>query len=468
MVDHSELVAAGHSYFGTITTVQDAQVILEASKQGILPRVTRRLTDDERIQFVKPGACFCWEEEEAGIRRWTDHIKWTPSRVSGAFLTYLEVPSRGDETLIKQSFSSIDPQTNSKMHLIAYNSKAARRSGTLRSPLHDPMLQAIFQASFPSSREDGNANSDIPRRSSSVSSSSSCSSAEARSPPVAPATLPSLFGPHPSFSAAKLSYRRSHSNLHEVRSKALSSTEADRDRHTRDRPSTAKSDGDRPPLLSSQSFDAARFSRVSGSVDHTGGSNKSLSPVSIFSNVSPHGSTAWTFAYPGIASTTSGGPRWDSRDHHGAPNSASTSSLPIPSRYSVSSEPQEISPTLSTHARSQSSTSSTTSLTQPSPFWKDSLHGSSQPPQVPTPPGSAGVSRQLAPYSELASGMTSTASSPSMGSLISPLRGTFLDDDDKREDWNPDDPDSEGGPRLPDQQRGAEDERQLRLLDRRI
>ncbi|SCZ88069.1 BZ3500_MvSof-1268-A1-R1_Chr2-1g04168 [Microbotryum saponariae] len=458
------------SYFGTITTVQDAQVILEASKQGILPRVTRRLTDDERIQFVKPGACFCWEEEEAGIRRWTDHIKWTPSRVSGAFLTYLEVPSRGDETIIKQSFSSIDPQTNSKMHLIAYNSKAAQRSGTLRSPLHDPMLQAIFQASFPSSREGGNANGDLPRRSPSASSSSSSSSAEARSPPVAPASLPSLFGPHPSFSAAKLSYRRSHSNLHEVRAKGHSATEADQDWHTRERPSTANSDGDRPPLLSSQSFDAARFGRGTGSVDHTSGSsNNPISPVSILSNVPPRGSTAWTFAYPGIASTTTSGvPRWDSRDPSGAHQSASTSSLPIPSRYPGSSERPEISPTLSTHGRSRSSTSSPTSLTQPSPLRNDSLHGSSQPPQVPTPPGSAGTSRQLAPYNELASGMTSTASPPSMASLISPLRGTFLDDDDEHEGWNPDDPDSERGPRLPDQQRGSEDERQLRLLDRRI
>ncbi|SCV72242.1 BQ2448_4936 [Microbotryum intermedium] len=457
-----------HSYFGTITTVQEAQVILEASKRGLLPRVTRRLTDDERIQFVKPGACFCWEEEEAGIRRWTDHIKWTPSRVSGAFLTYLEVPPRGDATIIKQSFSSIDPQTNCKMHLIAYNSKAAQRSGTLRSPLHDPMLQAVFQASLSSSREGGHA-TDLPRRPASASSSSSSSSADTRSPPMASATLPSRFGRHPSFSAAKLSHRRSHSSLHEARSKVHSATDADRDRHIRDRPSTANSDGDRPPLLSSQSFDAARIN--SGSANHTSGSSRiSTPPTSMLSNVPARGTAAWPFAYPGISSTASSsnvGPKWD-RDLHGPHKSASTSSLPIPSQHSISSETQESSPAPSTHGRSRSSTSLTTSLTQPSPLWTDSFHGSSQPPQVPTPPGSAGTSRQLAPYNELASGMTSTASPPGMASLISPLRGTFLDDDDEHEAWNPDNPKSEGGPRLPDQQRGSEDERQLRLLDRRI
>lgn len=30
-----------------------------------------------RIRLVRPGAVFVWEEEEAGIRRWTDHIKWS-------------------------------------------------------------------------------------------------------------------------------------------------------------------------------------------------------------------------------------------------------------------------------------------------------------------------------------------------------------------------------------------------------
>ncbi|GJN90571.1 hypothetical protein Rhopal_003583-T1 [Rhodotorula paludigena] len=130
---------SGHSYFGIVGSAQEAQAILEACKLGILPRVTRRLTDEERLRFVRAGAVFVWEEEEAGIRRWTDHIKWSPSRVSGAFLTYTEVPAKEDDTLIKQSFSSVDA-SGTKMHLIAYTSKAAQKGAGVSRGLCQPDL----------------------------------------------------------------------------------------------------------------------------------------------------------------------------------------------------------------------------------------------------------------------------------------------------------------------------------------
>lgn len=135
-------MAAGHSYFGTVnlSSAEEAHIIIEACRQGLLPRVTRRLTDEERIQFIRAGAIFVWEEEEAGIRRWTDNIKWSPSRVSGAFLTYSEIPARGDDTLLKHSFSSTDGGT--KMHLICYSSKRFYTSG-VPSVSKDPLLQRV-------------------------------------------------------------------------------------------------------------------------------------------------------------------------------------------------------------------------------------------------------------------------------------------------------------------------------------
>ncbi|GAA5904140.1 hypothetical protein JCM5296_000342 [Sporobolomyces johnsonii] len=147
-----ELPTSGHSYFGVVSSAQEAHAILEASKLGLLPRVTRRLTDEERIRFVRAGAVFVWEEEEAGIRRWTDHIKWSPSRVSGAFLTYSEVPSRGEETLIKQSFSSVDP-SGTKMHLIAYTNKSAFTTGNLPSASRDPLIQGMLARRSNSGRD---------------------------------------------------------------------------------------------------------------------------------------------------------------------------------------------------------------------------------------------------------------------------------------------------------------------------
>ncbi|BGO91609.1 hypothetical protein NBRC10512_008056 [Rhodotorula toruloides] len=148
----AELPRSGHSYFGIVSSAQEAHAILEASKLGLLPRVTRRLTDDERLRFVRPGAVFVWEEEEAGIRRWTDHIKWSPSRVSGAFLTYTEIPARGEETLVKQSFSSVDAN-GTKMHLIAYTSKSACANGLLPLAARDPLIQHMLALRTNSGRD---------------------------------------------------------------------------------------------------------------------------------------------------------------------------------------------------------------------------------------------------------------------------------------------------------------------------
>ncbi|KAM0753134.1 hypothetical protein T439DRAFT_346797 [Meredithblackwellia eburnea MCA 4105] len=138
-----DVASSGHSWFGIVSSAQEAHALIEASKQGLLPRVTRRLTDEERLRFIRPGAVFVWEEEEASVKRWTDHIKWSPSRVSGAFLTYTEIPSRGDETLIKQSFAATGTN-NARMHLIAYTSKAAFATGALPTASRDPLVQRMI------------------------------------------------------------------------------------------------------------------------------------------------------------------------------------------------------------------------------------------------------------------------------------------------------------------------------------
>lgn len=65
------------------------------------------------------------------------------SRVSGAFLTYSEIPSKGAETLVKQSFSSIDT-SGTKMHLIAYTNKSALADGTLPTAARDPLVQGML------------------------------------------------------------------------------------------------------------------------------------------------------------------------------------------------------------------------------------------------------------------------------------------------------------------------------------
>lgn len=46
----------------------------------------RRLNDAERRDMVKSGAVFIFATEESGIKRWTEGLAWSPSRIDGNFL----------------------------------------------------------------------------------------------------------------------------------------------------------------------------------------------------------------------------------------------------------------------------------------------------------------------------------------------------------------------------------------------
>jgi Gti1/Pac2 family transcription factor len=79
---------------GWIETTGDALLILEAARRGVIPRVTRRLVDSER-KMITSGSVFVFDEDESGIKRWTDGLFWSPSRILGNFLLYRETDKRG-------------------------------------------------------------------------------------------------------------------------------------------------------------------------------------------------------------------------------------------------------------------------------------------------------------------------------------------------------------------------------------
>lgn len=115
-------------------------------------RISRRLLENERADLIKSGSVFVWDEQEAGMRRWTDGRCWSASRVSGCFLTYRELEVRkrssGDpngprsnrykiEGLIKQSFS-MTTNSGRKLHIVSYYTKRDLREGHLRRVSEDP------------------------------------------------------------------------------------------------------------------------------------------------------------------------------------------------------------------------------------------------------------------------------------------------------------------------------------------
>ncbi|KIK69335.1 hypothetical protein GYMLUDRAFT_237148 [Collybiopsis luxurians FD-317 M1] len=79
-----------------IRSPADARVIFHAVNINALPMVTRRLDAEERA-MITPGSVYVWEERGphaeltgVGIERWTDGIRWGPSRVREGFLFYHE------------------------------------------------------------------------------------------------------------------------------------------------------------------------------------------------------------------------------------------------------------------------------------------------------------------------------------------------------------------------------------------
>ncbi|KAH8108271.1 Gti1/Pac2 family-domain-containing protein [Phellopilus nigrolimitatus] len=69
----------------------DAHMVFEAVRLGLLPLIKRRLTSDERDR-LSSGNVFVWEEAEhkGGLERWTDGRRWSQSRMKGEYLFYEE------------------------------------------------------------------------------------------------------------------------------------------------------------------------------------------------------------------------------------------------------------------------------------------------------------------------------------------------------------------------------------------
>lgn len=79
------------TWTGHVTTTRDALVLFEACLNGTLHHVPRRPHDRERGSLIKSGSVFIYEENASGIKRWTDGVPWSPSRILGNFLVYREL-----------------------------------------------------------------------------------------------------------------------------------------------------------------------------------------------------------------------------------------------------------------------------------------------------------------------------------------------------------------------------------------
>ncbi|KAF2128385.1 hypothetical protein P153DRAFT_36165 [Dothidotthia symphoricarpi CBS 119687] len=76
---------------GFLDTTKDAMTVVEASLQGRLSHISRRPHDKERAEMLTSGTVLVYEENASGIKRWTDAVHWSPSRVMNNCLIYRQL-----------------------------------------------------------------------------------------------------------------------------------------------------------------------------------------------------------------------------------------------------------------------------------------------------------------------------------------------------------------------------------------
>ena len=79
------------TWYGYVSSTRESLNLFESCLNGELRHVPRRPHDRERANLIKSGSVFIYEENASGIKRWTDGVPWSPSRILGNFLVYREL-----------------------------------------------------------------------------------------------------------------------------------------------------------------------------------------------------------------------------------------------------------------------------------------------------------------------------------------------------------------------------------------
>ncbi|CAO3629229.1 unnamed protein product [Mucor fragilis] len=122
-------MSVSETFHGYVETTQDSLLVFEACRRNILPKVSRRLQERER-KMVRSGSVFVFDEKDSGIKRWTDGLVWSPSRILGNFLIYRELdkkPSASQKQQIRKRSTS-STSTLSDATVAALSSSRIRQS----------------------------------------------------------------------------------------------------------------------------------------------------------------------------------------------------------------------------------------------------------------------------------------------------------------------------------------------------
>lgn len=79
------------TFHGFVSSEQEALSLFDACLRGELHFVDRRPYHTERSELIRSGNVFIYHEEATSIKRWTDSVAWSASRILGDFLIYREL-----------------------------------------------------------------------------------------------------------------------------------------------------------------------------------------------------------------------------------------------------------------------------------------------------------------------------------------------------------------------------------------
>jgi Gti1/Pac2 family transcription factor len=142
------------TFHGFVHNTMDGLVLFEACLSGKLHHVPRRPHDRERASLIKSGSIFIYEENASGIKRWTDGVAWSPSRILGNFLIYRELekpfPPGEKKRAIKRKRTSLPGEPYPR------RDSDENDSGELTTPLTPPSPNPTgdAKAEVPSSDQD--------------------------------------------------------------------------------------------------------------------------------------------------------------------------------------------------------------------------------------------------------------------------------------------------------------------------
>ncbi|KAJ7207022.1 Gti1/Pac2 family-domain-containing protein [Mycena rebaudengoi] len=141
-------------FYGAVETTMNALRLIHAARQGVIPRIT---------------PVFVFSVEESGIKRWTDGLLWSPSRIVGNFLVYREINEANKQSrqpqetlphrrtiqghasnterfkpngLIKKVNNHCNHRS-SDLHLISYYTSSDQHSGKLKRPTSRPDIMNL-------------------------------------------------------------------------------------------------------------------------------------------------------------------------------------------------------------------------------------------------------------------------------------------------------------------------------------